>query len=60
MDIGCNGHISDGGVFKHCSFYNELEQKSLNIPEPSCLPGSTYVSPYVIVADDAFAMSSYL
>ena len=60
MDVGCNGCISDGGVFKNCSFYNELEQKSLNIPEPSCLPGSTYVSPYVIVADDAFAMSSYL
>ena len=20
VDIGCNGHISDGGIFKNCSF----------------------------------------
>ena len=60
VDIGYNGRISDGVVFKNCSLYNELEQNSLNIPKPSHLPNSTYVLPYVIVADDAFAMRSYL
>ena len=57
VDIGCNGRVSDGGVFKNCMLYKELEQETLNLPKPSVLPGSTCVSPYVIVADDAFAMS---
>ena len=60
VDIGCNGRVSDGGVFKNCMLYKELEQETLNLPKPSVLPGSTCVSPYVIVADDAFAMSTYL
>ena len=43
---------------KNCSFYNELEQKSLNIPVSYLvLP---CISPHVIVADNAFAMSSHL
>ena len=60
VDIGCNGRVSDGCVFKNCMLYKELEQETLNLPKPSVLPGSTCVSPYVIVADDAFAMSTYL
>ena len=59
VDIGCNGRVSDGGVFKNSTFYNEIE-KTLNIPQPSLLPGSTINAPYVIVADEAFAMTTYL
>ena len=60
VDIGCNGRVSDGGVFKNSTFYNKIEEKTLNIPQPSLLPGSTINAPYVIVADEAFAMTTYL
>lgn len=59
-DIGCNGRVSDGGVFKNCNLYRELENNTLNIPEPAELPSSQCKLPYVIVADDAFALSKYL
>ncbi len=41
VDIGCNGRISDGGVFKNCNMYQMLEQKKLDVPEPTTLPGTT-------------------
>ena len=48
VDVGCNGQIFDGGVFKNCTLYQELDEKALNLPKPSLLPGSTIASPYVI------------
>ena len=60
VDIGCNGRVSDGGVYKNCSIYEALERNELNIPEPTTLPGSRDIVPYVLVADDAFALSKYL
>ena len=60
VDIGCNGRVSDGGVFKNCIIYEALQKKNLNILEPTRLPGSRFIVPYVLVADDAFALSKYL
>ena len=60
VDIGCNGRVSDIGVFKNCTLYHEIENNTLNIPEPAILPKSQSKIPYVIVADDAFSLSSYL
>lgn len=57
MDVGCNGRISDGGVFARSSLSGALESGSLSIPNPSCLPGTTDVVPYVLVADDAFPLT---
>ena len=51
---------SDGGVFKNCSIYEALERNKLNIPEPTRLSGSRFIVPYVLVTDDAFALSKYL
>ena len=31
-DIGCNGKVSDGGVFKETSLYKALNDKSLKVP----------------------------
>ena len=45
MDIGCNGRISDGGVFRECSLSKALEEKSLNIPAPSPLPAAMFFTP---------------
>ncbi|CAH1987622.1 unnamed protein product [Acanthoscelides obtectus] len=37
-DIGCNGRISDGGVFANCSLSNALSDGRLNISAPSHFP----------------------
>ena len=60
VDIGCNGRVSDGGVFKNCSLWKALENKELNIPIPRPLPGgrATAPIPFMIVADDAFPLKS--
>lgn len=60
IDVGCKGRISDGGVFNRSTLYRAIESGSLGIPSPSNLPGSNIQAPYVIVADDAFALKSYL
>lgn len=31
-DVGCQGRISDGGVFRNTSFFEKLEEKKLEIP----------------------------
>ena len=49
VDIGCNGKISDGGIFYNCNLYQALEEKRLNIPNPTQLPGTQSLFPYVIV-----------
>ena len=60
VDIRCNGRVSDEGVFKNSSIYRALEDNQLNIPEPTTLPRSQHIMPYVLVADDAFTLSTYL
>ncbi|XP_060877917.1 putative nuclease HARBI1 [Metopolophium dirhodum] len=57
INAGCQGRISDGGVFKNTDLWKRLENKSLNLPEPISLPGRDNPVPYVIVADDAFSLS---
>lgn len=47
IDVGCNGIVSDGGVFQNCSIYQALENGILT--DGSCL-----------VADDAFPLKTYL
>lgn len=56
IDVGCNGRISDGGVFNHCSFARALQNGQLDLPPPRALPGREMEVPHVFVADDAFAL----
>ena len=60
LDVGCNGRISDGGVFRNASLSKALEENDLNIPAARCLPGGDEALPFVVVADDAFPLKSYL
>ncbi|KAL1279366.1 hypothetical protein QQF64_026039 [Cirrhinus molitorella] len=60
VDVGCNGRISDGGVFGGCSLQNALENRTVNIPAPAPLPGSDQLAPYCIVTDEAFPLKEYL
>ena len=50
VDIGCNGRISDGGVFKNSTLYAALESNSLNVPPAKAIPGECCALPYMIVA----------
>ena len=60
VDIGAYGRTSDGGVYNNCALSKALENSQLNIPSPSPIAGTNHISPYVIVADDAFALKPYL
>lgn len=57
VNIGCNGRISDGGVFQNSDLYRKLSNGTLNIPDPQALSNDTENIPYVILADDAFPLS---
>lgn len=60
VDVGCNGRVSDGGVFDNCSLREGLENGTIKLPEAEPLPGREVPLPYVFVADDAFAMRTYI
>ena len=58
--MGCNGRISDGGVFRNSILSRALERNTFNIPD-ACIPAECETMlPYVIVADDAFPLKTYL
>ena len=66
-DVGVQGRISDGGVFKNSAMYFALENNKLNLPNPCRLPltendeNDPHRSPvpFVFVADDSFQLRSY-
>ena len=60
VDVGCNGRISDGGVYRNSALSSALINNTLNIPPPQPLPGINIESPFTIVADDAFALKTYM
>lgn len=60
VDIGCQGRISDGGVFRNTSLFKKMEEGDLNLPSPHPISSNGPSLPYVIVADDAFSLSQYL
>lgn len=59
-DIGCQGRISDGGVFRETTFYKKLAKSNLVLPPPLPLPGRDKLSPYVILTDDAFPLQEHI
>ncbi len=64
MHVGCNGRMSDGGVWRETSLCQDLENGGIQygIPAPHPLPGSDggEPMPYVLVGDDAFGLSEHL
>ncbi|KAK5644915.1 hypothetical protein RI129_006215 [Pyrocoelia pectoralis] len=56
-DVGVQGRIADGGVFASTDFCSALQNNKLNLPNARSLPGRQINVPFVIVADDAFALS---
>lgn len=61
VDIGGQGRISDGGIFKNCSLHNKLEENNLNLPQAEPLMvGRQQEVPYFFIGDDAFALTDTL
>ncbi|XP_041364049.1 putative nuclease HARBI1 [Gigantopelta aegis] len=60
VEVGANGGASDGGVFAGTPLWAALENNTLGVPPPTPFPRDDQPMPYSIVADDAFAMRTYL
>ncbi|XP_065062943.1 uncharacterized protein LOC135689586 [Rhopilema esculentum] len=68
-DVGCQGRISDGGVYRNSSFAEKLSALELNLPPARPLPRSKNPAwtpyeneediPFVFVADSAFSLSKH-
>ncbi|XP_028132028.2 uncharacterized protein LOC114327552 [Diabrotica virgifera virgifera] len=57
INVGVNGRMSDGGVFRESSLKKAMERNLLNFPPDQNLPRSNSGVPYVFVCDDAFPLS---
>lgn len=61
MDVGCQGRISDGGVFSNTDLCKRMEQKIINFPEATPLTNEKEEKlPFFFVGDEAFAMTENL
>lgn len=60
VDIGAYGKDCDSSVFQQTVFWKKMENGLLNIPDPSMLESSDVALPYVLVGDEAFALSEHL
>ena len=62
IDVGAAGREGDAGIFATSKFENLLSnseqgiQPNLELPEPSQLPCSRRVMPYMFVGDEAFGL----
>lgn len=59
VDIGAKGRESDGGVFAHSEIGKRFESGSFNLPPPQKVRNGP-VLPFVLVADEAFPLTTYM
>lgn len=55
-----NGRVSDGGIWARCDLRQRIEDNTIGIPEPSCMPGTKTPLSYHIVSDAAFPLGLHL
>ena len=60
VDVGMNGRNSDGGNWSQSHLKNGFEKNTLNLPDPTPLPGRNYPLPYVCMGDDGFPLTAYM
>lgn len=60
VDIGCQGRISDGGVYNNSTLYKKVEKNELRFPKPGPLTNREKEIPYFFIGDDAFALCENL
>ena len=72
VNVGGQGRISDGGMFKNSELYHLLVNGEINLPDSGQLPDLSNLNdsflvesnrqpevPYIVVADDAFPLTKY-
>jgi hypothetical protein len=57
VDVGKNGRVSDGGVLEHTTFYQQLIQGLLNLPDNEDTVENPY---YIFVGDEAFPLHKHV
>ena len=57
---GMNGRNFDGGNWSQRRLKNGLEKNTLNLSDPTHLPGGNYPLPYVCTGDDTFPLTAYM
>ena len=60
VDVGCQGRISDGGVFSHTTLHRAIEEGTIGFPPDAPYPGTDEPRPFAMVGDEAFPLRSYL
>ncbi|XP_066455030.1 uncharacterized protein [Eleutherodactylus coqui] len=61
VDIGAYGSTADARFFRTSRIFQQLLSKQLALPGPRLLPGSSGpTAPFVIVADEAFGLSTHV
>lgn len=60
VHTGTNGRVSDGGIWSATSIYKRLTLNKLGIPNPTQLPGTDKLVPYVFIGDEAFPLMQNL
>lgn len=60
VDTGCQGHISDGEVFRNTTFFQKLEKNQVNLPASNTLEGRQQKVPYVFAADNVFPLKPHI
>lgn len=58
INISVNSRISDGGVFRESNLSKAIFNNTLDFPNSHELPYRKTKVPFVIVADDAFLLST--
>lgn len=56
VNVGCNGRMCDGGVFRESNLKKACKNNCLHFPPMDNLPGRNMKVPYVFIADDAFPL----
>ena len=57
VDVGCNGRISDGGVYRNSSLSKAIENCLLGIPSDRTIAEGVEGLPHVMLIDDAFPLT---
>lgn len=60
VDIGAEGRQSDSGIFAHSNFGQRFERNQMNLSQPRSIEASGPELPFVLVADEAFALTHYM
>ncbi|RLU24791.1 hypothetical protein DMN91_002881 [Ooceraea biroi] len=60
VDIGAERRQSDGGIFANSNFGQRFERNEMNVPQPNAIEPNGPSLPYVLLADEAFALKEYM